>query len=157
MNWKQFKERFFEDPTRVLALSGGGARGMAHIGVLQHLDHLSLAPDLVTGTSMGALVGAWYCLHGSTEGLAGMVHDLFESDLFKRLDLDELIKDEEGNQDSFEVFSRRTRTLYTLSKMVRRVSVVEPGFMEEVIRQCKHLYFRDKCGFWGWLKRLLKI
>jgi NTE family protein len=133
MNWKQFKERFFEDPTRVLALSGGGARGMAHIGVLQHLDHMAIQPDLVTGTSMGALMGAWYCLHGSSDGLATMVHDLFESDLFRKLDLDELINDEEGAQDSFEVFSRRTRVLYTLSKMVRRMSVVEPGFMEEVM------------------------
>jgi NTE family protein len=133
MNWKQFKERFFEDPTRVLALSGGGARGVAHIGVLQHLDHMAIQPDLVTGTSMGALMGAWYCLHGSSDGLAAMVHDLFESDLFRKLDLDELINDEEGAQDSFEVFSRRTRVLYTLSKMVRRMSVVEPGFMEEVV------------------------
>ncbi|MGW8265613.1 MAG: patatin-like phospholipase family protein [Longimicrobiales bacterium] len=133
MNWKQFKERFFLDPTRVLALSGGGARGMAHIGVLQHLDHLSLTPDLVTGTSMGALVGAWYCLHGSSEGLAAMVHDLFDSELFRKLDLDELIEDEEGSQDSFEEFTRRTRVLFTLSKMVRRMSVVEPGFMDEVM------------------------
>lgn len=133
MNWKQFKAKFFVDPTRVLALSGGGARGMAHIGVLQHLDHISLNPDLVTGTSMGALVGAWYCLHGSTDGLADMVHDLFDSDLFKKLDLDDLIEDEEGTEDSFEVFSRRTRTLYTLSKMVRRMSVVDPGFMEDVM------------------------
>ena len=31
---------------------------MAHIGVLEHLDRLSLEPELVTGTSMGALVGA---------------------------------------------------------------------------------------------------
>ncbi|MGD2123999.1 MAG: patatin-like phospholipase family protein, partial [Gemmatimonadota bacterium] len=50
MNWKRFKARFFSDPTRVLALSGGGARGMAHIGVLEHLDSISIKPDLVTGT-----------------------------------------------------------------------------------------------------------
>ncbi len=133
MNWKQFKERFFSDPTRVLALSGGGARGMAHIGVLQHLDGLSLKPELVTGTSMGAVVGAWYCLHGSSDGLAAMVQELFESDLFEKLDLDELMQDDEGVQDSFEEFSRRTKALFTLSKMVRRMSVVEPGFMEEVM------------------------
>ena len=137
MNWKQFKERFFADPTRVLALSGGGARGMAHIGVLQHLDQLSLKPELVTGTSMGALVGAWYCLHGSSDGLAAMAHELFESELFEKLDLDELIDDEEGTHDSFEEFSRKTKVLFTLSKMVRRISVVEPGFMEQVM---DHLY-----------------
>lgn len=133
MNWKRFKERFFSDPTRVLALSGGGARGMAHIGVLAHLDRLALKPELVTGTSMGALVGALYCLHGTSVGLKAAVHDLFESELFQKLDLDELIKDEDGVRDSFEEFSRRTKTLLTLSKMVRRESVVEPEFMQEVM------------------------
>jgi NTE family protein len=133
MNWKRFKERFFSDPTRVLALSGGGARGMAHIGVLQHLDLLSLKPELVTGTSMGALVGALYCLHGSSDGLATIARGLFESELFEKLDLDELIDDKEGAHDSFEEFSRKTKVLFTLSKMVRRISVVEPGFMEQVM------------------------
>ena len=92
MNWKRFKERLFAEPTNVLALSGGGARGMAHIGVLRHLDYLSLKPELVTGTSMGAVVGALYCLNGSSEGLRDVVHDLFVSELFQKLDLDDLIE-----------------------------------------------------------------
>jgi len=133
LNWKRFKERFFTEPTRVLALSGGGARGMAHIGVLEHLESLSLKPDLVTGTSMGALMGALYCLHGTGEGLRDLAHGLFESELFEKIDLDELMRDDSGEQDPFEEFSRRTKTLFTLSKMVRRVSIVEPGFMEEVM------------------------
>ena len=95
MNWKSFKRRFFSDRTKVLALSGGGARGMAHIGVLEHFDGISIKPDLVTGTSMGAVVGAWYCLNGSAGGLAERAHDLFESDLFEKLDLDELIADQD--------------------------------------------------------------
>lgn len=135
MNWKRIKETFFSDPTRVLALSGGGARGMAHIGVLAHLDHLSLKPELVTGTSMGALVGALYCLRGSSEGLDAVVHALFESELFEKLDLDELIQDEEGEHDSLEELSRRTRTLFTLTKMVRRTSIVDPEFIREVMER----------------------
>lgn len=106
---------------------------MAHIGVLQHLDSLSLQPELVTGTSMGALVGAWYCLHGSSEGLAEMAHGLFDSDLFEKLDLDELLDDEEGKSDSFEEFSKKTKVLFTLTKMVRRISLVEPEFMGQVM------------------------
>ena len=44
-----------------LALGSGGARGWCHIGVLRALDDAGLRPDVVAGTSMGALVGAAWC------------------------------------------------------------------------------------------------
>ena len=47
-------------PRTALVLSGGGAKGIAHIGVLRVLDSLGIRPDLVVGTSMGAVVGALY-------------------------------------------------------------------------------------------------
>ncbi|MDO9509710.1 MAG: patatin-like phospholipase family protein [Candidatus Magasanikbacteria bacterium] len=43
-----------------LALGGGGARGLAHIGVLKALEKNNIKIDLVSGTSMGAIVGAFY-------------------------------------------------------------------------------------------------
>jgi NTE family protein len=43
-----------------LVLSGGGAKGLAHVGVIQALEAAGIRPDLVVGTSMGALVGALY-------------------------------------------------------------------------------------------------
>lgn len=43
-----------------LVLSGGGAKGYAHIGVLEVMDSLGLKPDLVVGTSIGAIIGALY-------------------------------------------------------------------------------------------------
>jgi NTE family protein len=43
-----------------LVLMGGGARGLAHIGVLSVLQENSLVPDIVTGTSMGAIVGGLF-------------------------------------------------------------------------------------------------
>lgn len=43
-----------------LVLSGGGARGIAHAGVLQALDDLSIKPDRISGTSSGAIIGAMY-------------------------------------------------------------------------------------------------
>jgi NTE family protein len=43
-----------------LVLSGGGAKGLAHIGVLRVMDSLGIRPDLIVGTSMGAVVGALY-------------------------------------------------------------------------------------------------
>ena len=47
-------------PTIGLVLGGGGARGAAHIGVLQVLEQLHVPVDYVAGTSMGSLVGGLY-------------------------------------------------------------------------------------------------
>src|SRR5689334_2081209 len=43
-----------------LVLSGGGAMGLAHIGVIQTLEKAGLRPDYVVGTSMGSIVGGLY-------------------------------------------------------------------------------------------------
>ncbi|NND32958.1 MAG: patatin-like phospholipase family protein [Saprospiraceae bacterium] len=43
-----------------ITLSGGGARGMAHIGVLQALEEHGLAPEVICGTSAGAIIGVLY-------------------------------------------------------------------------------------------------
>ena len=43
-----------------LALSGGGAKGFAHLGALQALDEKGIKPDIIAGTSAGAVVGAFY-------------------------------------------------------------------------------------------------
>src|ERR1700684_2600482 len=47
-------------PRICLVLSGGGARGMAHIGVLKVLEELRIPIDCIAGTSMGAVVGGLY-------------------------------------------------------------------------------------------------
>ncbi len=51
-----------------LALGGGAARGFAHIGVIKALETNGIVPDLVVGTSAGAVVGALYAAgHGPFE------------------------------------------------------------------------------------------
>ncbi|MBD8489398.1 patatin-like phospholipase family protein [Echinicola sp. CAU 1574] len=44
-----------------IALSGGGARGIAHLGVLKALEEIGIKPSFVSGTSAGAIVGSLYC------------------------------------------------------------------------------------------------
>ena len=53
-------------PRLGLALGGGGARGFAHIPVLELLDELDMKPSIIAGTSIGALIGALYA-----SGMAG--------------------------------------------------------------------------------------
>jgi predicted acylesterase/phospholipase RssA len=67
-----------------LVLSGGGARGLAHIGVLRVLDSLGVRPGLVVGTSMGALVGALYAGGVSGRQLDSLARDLPFEALFRR-------------------------------------------------------------------------
>ena len=52
-----------------LALGGGGARGFAHVGVIKALKSHSIPIDLVVGTSMGAVVGATFCLNPDADAM----------------------------------------------------------------------------------------
>ncbi len=58
----QDKPEFEHDFVVGLTLSGGGAAGLAHIGVLKVFEEAGIPVDLVTGTSMGAVVGALYSI-----------------------------------------------------------------------------------------------
>ena len=53
-----------------LALGGGGAKGAAHVGVLMALEELGIRPSLITGTSVGAFVGATYAAGIKLETIA---------------------------------------------------------------------------------------
>lgn len=56
-----------------LVLSGGGARGLAHIGVLRVLEEMKVPVDLIVGTSMGAVVGGAYASGRSVDELEALV------------------------------------------------------------------------------------
>ena len=63
-----------------LVLSGGGAKGMAHIGVIKALEENHIPIDYVAGTSMGAIVGGMYAIGMSPDEMVA----LLKSDDFKR-------------------------------------------------------------------------
>jgi NTE family protein len=66
-----------------LVLSGGGAKGLAHIGVLRVLDSLGIRPDLVVGSSMGAIVGGMYASGYTGREIDSMARSLPIADLFR--------------------------------------------------------------------------
>ena len=63
-----------------LVLSGGGAKGIAHIGIIKALEENNVPIDYVAGTSMGAIVGAWYAMGYTPRRNAGF-------DSFRRFQL----------------------------------------------------------------------
>jgi NTE family protein len=61
-------------PPRIgLVLSGGGAKGLAHIGVLKVLEAEGIVPDYITGTSMGGIIGGLYAVGYSSHELDSIV------------------------------------------------------------------------------------
>ena len=74
-----------DDPKVGLVLSGGGAKGLAHIGVLKVLEETGVRVDYIGGTSMGAIIGALYSAGYSA-------HDL--DSIFKTTNFNILLQDE---------------------------------------------------------------
>ena len=68
-----------------LVLSGGGAKGLAHIGVLKVIDSLGIKIDYVAGTSMGSIIGGLYA-----SGYSGKQLD----SIFHEIDFDKIINDD---------------------------------------------------------------
>ena len=67
-----------------LVLSGGGAKGLAHIGALKVIDRLGIRVDYIAGTSMGAIVGSLYA--------SGYTGEELDS-IFKGINFDDIIND----------------------------------------------------------------
>ncbi len=73
--------------TRIgLALGSGSARGMSHIGVIRELETLGVKPDLVCGTSVGAIVGAFYVC-GKLDEFESWVRGLDKWSIAKMMDI----------------------------------------------------------------------
>ncbi|WP_417196946.1 patatin-like phospholipase family protein [Bizionia sp.] len=128
------------DPKVGLVLSGGGAKGLAHIGVLKVIDSLGIRIDYVAGTSMGAIIGSLYAA-----GYSGKQIDT----IFRDVDFDKIINDnlpraaktfyERDNSEKYALtlpfdkfklklpsaLSRGQNTLSLLSKLTLHVSDVE--------------------------------
>ncbi|WP_297596599.1 patatin-like phospholipase family protein [uncultured Cetobacterium sp.] len=82
---KQKIEKFKKEtkqPKIGLVLSGGGAKGFAHIGVLKTLEKNNIKVDYITGTSMGALIGALYSVGYTPDEIEKLVLDINWQDTF---------------------------------------------------------------------------
>lgn len=63
-------------PTVALVLSGGGAKGAAHVGVIEYIEELGISVDMVLGTSMGGLVGGLYALGYTVPEMDSLVRNM---------------------------------------------------------------------------------
>ena len=107
-----------------LALGGGAARGLAHIGVIRGLVREGIPIDVITGTSMGAVVGGAFAATQDIADLEAKVRKLLTSEEFQKTRLSFLR----------ETKSSRGGLLYSVTNLVRRgivygVSTMRPSFL----------------------------
>ena len=88
-----------------LVLSGGGAKGLAHIGVLKVIDSLGIKVDYISGTSMGAVVGGLYATGYSAHQL---------DSIFSSIDVDALLQDYTP-RESKSFYEKRNDEIYALT------------------------------------------
>ena len=75
-----------------LALGGGGARGIAHLGVLYILEKYAVPIDMISGTSIGAIVAAMYAYYKDVKKISQIFFEAQESQEYKALQLERIAK-----------------------------------------------------------------
>ena len=84
-----------------LALGGGGARGIAHVGVLRVFEEESIPVDLIVGTSIGALVGAAYATGQNTHEMEKRIEEFLNSPTFQESALKDIKDIQDSKKSSF--------------------------------------------------------
>ncbi|KPK89019.1 MAG: hypothetical protein AMJ94_13365 [Deltaproteobacteria bacterium SM23_61] len=120
-----------------VALGGGGARGLAHLGVLCVLERAKIPIDLMSGTSMGALVGAAYALTPRCDFVADKFRRYLESKEFQKTNPDFLREPDQEAKPTFKGIFHRFATyikkgvFYTQS-LTRKAPISEEDFTQNI-------------------------
>lgn len=116
-----------------VALGGGGARGLAHVGVLKVLDLEGIKIDEIAGCSMGAVVGGLYAYFGNAEEVEVFVLDVLSSEKYKNLGIDKLSKKKRGGEDNYlEQFFDFIGASIQLIKALKHDSYFDDKLVDEI-------------------------
>lgn len=120
-----------------LALGGGAARGLAHVGFIKVLEREGISVHAIAGTSMGAIVGSKYALNPNARVLEEDLFRFLESDVFKEAHLDFLKEGDEQERGFFFHLAQyiSKKVYYTLAATQRSLIKEETfrGIMESLI------------------------
>ncbi len=123
----------FQRPKIGLALGGGAARGFAHIGVLKVLESEEIPIDVITGTSIGAFVGAGYSFHGNAALLEERFMEFIRSEHFTTSRFDFLKEDHNKEYGLFKHLETLFKKGIFLGYAVTRGSFISQAEYERSI------------------------
>ena len=100
-----------------LVLGGGGARGLAHIGILKALERIGLIPSLIVGTSMGAVVGGMYSQLKNADAVEKKFREFLNGSFYKQIGLEQFsTTDTKSSRFVWDRFATHLRQRYFMSK-----------------------------------------
>ncbi len=116
-------------------LGGGGARGLAHLGVLKVLEREGFRPDLIVGCSIGAIIGAMYCQTPEIDRVEKRVRHFLESETYKQLGVHMLEEQRNhlGNEDYLRQIARNIRQRVMLNMVASRQSILKDDVIGQVV------------------------
>jgi len=116
-----------------IALGGGAARGIAHIGVLRELCKAGIPINCVAGTSVGSIIGAIFARRGSVEDVEMRIDQFLRSDTFKKAQLHALAQKDEEDSGWVNTFTSAMRKAMLYTYGVTRRSMIDAEEYEKSI------------------------
>ncbi len=121
-------------PVRVgLALGGGAARGLAHLGVVEALRDAGIPVDVVAGTSMGALVGAMFARNADATAMLAEATRFLRSPEFRQARIHRLQRETPAEKSVLDAVSRYISRGRVLASTVTRPSVLDAEDLYELL------------------------
>lgn len=121
-------------PGLVLALGGGGARGLAHLGVLETVEQLELPVNGIAGTSAGAVIGAMWLVHGSAAAALVRWNELLAAGLVPASLPDIRLADGVSSRDNLLLqFARTLRRGAVVALALGRASLITRADLERAV------------------------
>jgi len=131
----------------VLALGGGGARGFAHLGVLQALDEARLPIGAIVGTSMGAVVGGMYLAHGSAARAIDLWREAIEQDMIPSVRPVGRVPHADTREHPLIQVARRIRNRVVITFAMNRSTVLDDAALVQAMEYLiPDLQFSDLPG-----------
>ena len=115
-----------------LGLGGGGARGLAHIGILEVLYENKIPLSIIAGTSAGAVVGAMFAATGDPAWIKDRFKQFFNHDVFNKLGTDRMIP-ASGQRSPLTQFAQKVRDRMIIALSMQRSSIVKKSRLKDAL------------------------
>jgi len=126
-----------------LALSGGGARGFFHLGVLKALEKLKVKIDVIAGTSVGSLIGGCYALYADASAAEERLFEVFDK---YSQDITALRNYASSSAIDERMYFSRTHLNFLKEFFLWNLHIIRPYLIDPkpFLKIFKHI-FREKC------------